>query len=190
MLKKEIRILGLSAAPERNEKIPVVGVIFRGNLWLDGAFACILKKNHRNCASALAKTIMQTKQYSQLHAVIMSSEYSTSQEVDIVALANKIKLAVITVVKDGGAKPGRTRNSTGSKRASKLRPYTFKIENNAVHIQAAGISGEMAYEILRVSCPRGSHVPEAVRVAKVLAKHASLVQDARNQMGACHSAGR
>jgi endonuclease V-like protein UPF0215 family len=180
LLKKEIRILGLAAAPEQKRRMYIVGAIFRGNMWVDAAFVCTIGDGHRTFAPALARSIMQTKQYSQLHAVIMSGEYFSRHHAEIVVLADKIKLPLIALVERGTSKPSRNGRST-MKAALKLKPYTLRVNNKAVRVRAARISEEAAHEIFKVSCPHGSLDPEAVRVAKVLADHISLRQRSRTQ---------
>jgi endonuclease V-like protein UPF0215 family len=166
LLKREIRILGLGTGPKRESNIPVVGVVFRGSLWLDGAFACLLEGPHRNHASALAKAIMRTKQYSQLHAVILSERIS--HELDVDALGDKTKLAVIAIVRGHASKNTRKPHSSGAKR---LNLYEVVMQKKTVNVQVKGLSSEFVRDVFKASCAPGHHIPEAVRVANLLAEH-------------------
>lgn len=179
MLKKGIRILGLTATPEQNRRMHFVGAVMRGSMWLDAAFVCTIDKGHRNFAPPLARSIMQTKQFPQLHAVITSGEYCNGHYAEIVSLADKIKLPVMALVERGTPKP--TRNLTSKETRGALKSYTLKMNNREVCVRTARISQGAAYEIFKVSCPPGGHVPEAVRVAKVLADHISSSQNTRNK---------
>ena len=170
MLKKEVRILGLSTGPEREGKIPAVGVVFRGNLWLDAAFVCVLKGTHRSHARDLAKAIKRTKQYSQLHAVILSERMSC--EFDVEALADKTILPVITIVGTSVSKNPREPRSTQTKR---LNLCAVTMRKKTVNAQAKGMRSDMIRDIFEVSCAPGHHVPEAVRVANLLAEQVPII---------------
>ncbi len=171
MLKKEVRILGVSAPPKKMEAIPAIGVIFRGNLWLDGMLTCFLKPNRRDYLSDLARAIIRSKQYSQLRAVILSREQLVPGEtLDVTDLADRINLPVISIIKEPRFQIRM--NHSGRKR-SNLTRYKVGIRGKQVTVLAAKISYEQAKQIFAVSCAKGHRIPEAVRVAELIAKHVS-----------------
>jgi endonuclease V-like protein UPF0215 family len=172
LLKKEIRILGLSSVAERDGRILILGVVFRGSLWLDGAFKCILEKSPDDYVSALASAIKQSNQYSQLHAVILCESRGTlRRRLDIRSLADKTKLPVIAIVENRLAR-NKWKKPPTPERTLKL--CTIDVQGKTVHLLTRGLTSEVAREIFMVSCAPGSHVPEAVRVAKLLTEHVTL----------------
>jgi endonuclease V-like protein UPF0215 family len=172
LLKKEIRILGLSSAAERDGRVLILGVVFRGSLWLDGAFTCTLERSQHDYVSALASAIKQSNQYSQLHAIILCEGRGAIRSgLDIRALADKTKLPVIAIVESRLAK---YKWKTRSRHERALKLCTVNMQGKTVHLLTRGLTSEVAREIFMVSCPPGSYVPEAVRVAKLLTEHVML----------------
>lgn len=157
MLKKEIRILGLSASSERTKKVPVVGVVFRGSLWLDGVFTCLLEPGRRDYLSDLARSIRKSKQYSQVHAVILAKkELLPDHHINISALFRKIRLPVILVMRKDDPPEARGR-------------YPISVRGRPVYVRVQGMSYERAAEVFSVGCAGNHRIPEAVRVADLVA---------------------
>jgi endonuclease V-like protein UPF0215 family len=170
LLKKEIRVLGLSFAAERDGRVQILGVVFRGSLWLDGAFTCIRERSGHDYVSALASAIKQSSQYSQLRAVILcQGRGAIGSGLDIRALADKTKLPVIAIVE---SRLSRYKGKTRSTPERTLKLCTVNMQGKTVYLLTRGLTSEVAREIFMVSCAPGSHVPEAVRVAKLLTEHA------------------
>lgn len=167
MLKKEVRILGLSATPGKKKQTLVIGVVFRGNLWLDGMVTCLLELNKHDHFSGISRVIMQSKQYSQLRAVILSREQLIpGEKIQITDLARRIKLPVICLIRE----PRGRATITRGKGLSNAKRYDFVVNGQRVHVLAAGLSHEAAQEIFSVACTRNRKIPEAVRVADLIAK--------------------
>lgn len=169
MLKKQARILGLSATAKRKGATLVVGVVFRGSCWLDGILTCSLESDKRDHVSQISKAIMKSRQYSQLHAVILSQKkIAPGWDIDITDLAQRIKLPVISLVK---------KNRTGMKNRKKLlgaNYYHLVINKKPVFVLAKGLGLEMTQELLTIACTSGSSIPEAVRVANLIAEQVTL----------------
>ena len=171
MLKKEVRILGLSAPTKRKEPIPVIGVIFRGSLWLDGIFTCLLKRK-RGYLSALDKAIIQSKQYSQLRAVILSrKQLIPGEDLDITELASRINLPVLSLIKNHHT--SMTRLNGRPARSSTVSRYSIVVNGKTVWVLAAGVSFDETRQIFAVSCAENYRIPEAVRVADLIARRVS-----------------
>lgn len=174
MLKREVRILGLSAPNRRLKEIPVIGVVFRGNLWLDGVFTCLLEPDRSNHLSTLARAITRSKQYSQIRAVILSREQLVpGEDIEITKLAQRISLPVISIIRKPHSRG--LRKLQGGKRSKTFRAtrYEIKFRGRPVSVLAAGISHERTREIFTVGCAVPHILPEAVRVADLIAKHVS-----------------
>ena len=171
MLKREIRILGISApttVPRKSQSIPTVGVVYRGNLWLDGVFTCLLRPDDRDYLSTLARAIVQSKQYSQIRAAILSREQLIpGTRADITALAHRIKLPALAIAERTHARSARRREH---KRSSKAARYMIKIQGKPVWVWASGLTQDRAREIFSLGCAEKHNVPEAVRVADLIAR--------------------
>jgi endonuclease V-like protein UPF0215 family len=167
LLKKEARILGLSATAKRKGATLVVGVVFRGSCWLDGILTCSLELGKCDHVSHISKAIMKSKQYSQLHAVILSQK-SITPSWDITELARRIKLPVISLVK---------KNRAGMKKRKRLlgaNYYHLVINKKPVFVLAKGLGHEMTQELLTIACTPRSSIPEAVRVANLITEQVTL----------------
>lgn len=173
LLKKEIRILGLSAPPRasrNSEAIPVVGVVFRGSLWLDGVISCLVQPRRRDYLKVLVRSIKGSKQYSQIRAVIFSKEQLfNGKKIDIGVLARKINRPAISLLASG--RNVRTRRD--SMKALKTPVFKVRIHGKPMWVRCAGISENETRQILAVGSAGEERVPEAVRVAYLIAKQLS-----------------
>jgi endonuclease V-like protein UPF0215 family len=183
LIKKEARILGLSAPTGRLKQTPVVGVVFRGNLWLDSIFVCQIQPDRPDYLSALVRAIVQSRQYSQIHAVILSREKLVSGiRTDISGLSRKINLPVISISRRTARQ--RTDSLQNARQSTKWKVEYFgvKTAGGPVCLKAAGIVPQKAREIFVVACADGQRIPEAVRVADLVAKRTtrrSLLSEAK-----------
>jgi endonuclease V-like protein UPF0215 family len=173
LLKKETRILGLSATPRLKGGTFVVGVIFRGSSWLDGILTCTLRPRRSHEMLKLSRAIMRSRQYSQLHAVIISSNQTVLQRDNHIAeLARRIKLPVILLLKRA------RRKKTGQRLG--VKQYDLDINGERLHVSAKGIGFKNIQELFTVGCTPDSCIPEAVRVADLISKgcvHSNLNND-------------
>jgi endonuclease V-like protein UPF0215 family len=144
-LKKEIRILGLSAPRKPSFNPCIVGVVFRGNLWLDSILTCTLQGSRRRYLSDLAKAIRMSKQYPQIHVAIFSRENTLPLEFeDLRALAKLVDFPVFAICK-------------------KPHPTLMYREE---HMRAK--------EILSLGCTHNWHIPEAARAADLIANQLQI----------------
>jgi len=109
----------------------------------------------------LSRAILKSRQYSQLHAVIISSSQRVLEQNDhITELACRLKLPVMLLVKG----PKKTSQSFG------VEQYKLDINGERLHVSAKGISFKEAQELITLGCAPDSRVPEAVRVADLITK--------------------
>jgi endonuclease V-like protein UPF0215 family len=183
LIKKEARILGLSAPTGKLKQTPVVGVVFRGNLWLDGILVCQIQPDRPDCLSTLVRAIVQSRQYSQIHAVILSREKLVSGiRTDILGLSRKINLPVVSISRETAQQRTNSHQNERPSSRSKVEYFSVKVAGASVCLKTAGISPQEAREIFVVACANGRRIPEAVRVADLVAKHAgrrSLFSEAK-----------
>jgi endonuclease V-like protein UPF0215 family len=170
LIKKEARILGLAAPTKRLKRVPVIGVVYRGNLWLDGMFKCQVQRDPHGRLSGLVKAIVQSRQYTQIHAVVLSKEdLAPGIRINISDFSRKIDLPVLSIVKKTGPSQGGA--------TTKVERLRIKIAGRLVHVRAAGLSREEAGEIFAVACTSGQWLPEAVRVAQIVAEQATRCEN-------------
>ena len=170
MIKREARILGLAAASRGLQQIPVIGIVFRGNLWLDGILTCQIRPKEPDCMAELVGAILQSRQYSQIHAVILPGEVLVSGvRFDISDFSHKIDLPVISIARRALYRKGPSHRKPMPK--SRTDYFGFKIAGRLVPVKVSGISREETREIFDVACVEGQQIPEAVRVAKMVATH-------------------
>lgn len=174
-LKKETRILGISGTAESKRRL-IICVIYRGRLWLDGVITCVLEKGG-DPLQKLSRLIVRCSQYRQLRAIILSLEEGVLEdEHDVIRLARKANLPVISL----NLKPQM--HSANRKNQSRNRPsiaggisrYNVKLGGKRIPVLVCGdINYQMTEEILRLTCANNNSIPEAVRVANLIAKQAS-----------------
>jgi len=156
-LKKETRILGLSAASTKNRPIPLVGVIFRGSLWLDGIMTCAANPKKCDTTTQLADAIIHSRHYTQIRAVIISVRCIHEPELDPEALSHKISLPTIV------HRPVSPR--------IRSKAYRFQFRGRYLTVQIFGGELNMVRDFYNVACRAYSSVPEALSVADLIAKN-------------------
>ena len=138
-----------------------VGVIFRGNRWLDGIVYNQTAMKRKDLRSSISNTIRHSKQYSQLHAVIVAKQELFSS-LELAELASNIHIPVIALL---GSK---NHPKIQLKARSEVKKYELKVRDQNVAVLAAGIGKEQAEEILAIGSGFAASAPEAVRVAKLV----------------------
>jgi len=161
LLKKEIRILGLAAIDLRHEQ-RLIGVIFRGNLWLDGVLT-ISFDTHTDYISEIAQAILKSRQYSQVRAAILHENLLPKGIQDLRKLILKTHLPTILVIKP---KSHSHLTTTNSQRARSLR---IRRGGRKVILQTLELDKEVAREIFLIGCRDNSLIPEALRIAELVA---------------------
>lgn len=174
MIKKETRILGLGAPTGAFKQIPVVGVVFRGSLWLDGVISCQIPTDRPDCLTGLVHAIVRSRQHSQIHTVILHGQDLLSRiRIDISDLSHKIDLPVISISRRPIHWKKRRPQTKRHTPKSKLDYFPVKTGEGIVHVQVTGLSREEVREVFVVGCAGGQRIPEALRVAEIVAKQAT-----------------
>jgi endonuclease V-like protein UPF0215 family len=162
--KKEIRLLGLSLV-KKELALLVVGVVFRGNLWLDGIISSVTETNDQ--IASVSRTIKRSKQYSQLRSImLMKQDLISSRELG--QLADAIDIPVIAFSKA----------PHHAKQMAEVQPatshYDLVVNGKHMSVIAAGIEKKEAEKIVTIGCKPGASVPEAVRVADLVMNEMSV----------------
>jgi uncharacterized protein len=176
-IKSEIRILGIDDSALLNEKVMIVGAVFRGGDWIDGVLRSDITKDGLDATDVICNMIKKSKHYGQIRAVILDGiTYGGFNVVDIQMLYRETGIPVIVVMRSYpdfekiklALKyfPDEEKRWTIIKRAGKIEKITSK--KNSIYIQRAGIGLETVKKIIQLTSIR-SNIPEPLRVAHLIA---------------------
>jgi endonuclease V-like protein UPF0215 family len=166
LLKKETRILGLSGTTIDHRTI-LVGVVFRGALWLDGVVTSSLDRTEQEYELQISRAIQSSKQYSQLHAVIVSRRLSRNRKISFRDLSVRLRLPVIAL--------GQSNYRSRTGRLRPLKSFGIVVSGKHLRVSAVGIDRAGAERLCKIGCTLGSTVPESVRVADLVAEQLGRV---------------
>ena len=155
LLKKEIRILGLSSRPIGDYETLFVGVVFRGSLWLDAVFSCILDTKQRDFLAKLSRAIRNCHQYPQLHALVLREDLFARPSQMIPRLSRKIGLPILAMTQKPSKRAANRRISAGGR---------------SISVRPVGTDRDRAREIFVVGSGTSRRFPEALRVAELITK--------------------
>ncbi len=181
MIKPEIRILGFddgAFVSKSNSSVPVIGVIFRGGKFLDGALKTEIKVDGMDATQKLVKLINSTRHKQQLKVIMFDGiTLGGFNIVDIKELHEKTGLPVIVINRK---RPNLKKVKKALKnfkdfnkrwkiilKAGKIKECMIK-SGKKVYYQSIGLSDEETKEIIRLSTTR-SFIPEPLRVAHIIA---------------------
>jgi hypothetical protein len=176
-VKPEIRILGIDDSALFNEKVMIVGAIFRGGDWIDGVLRSEITKDGLDATEIICKMIKTSKHHGQIRVIILDGiTYGGFNVVDIQMLYRKTGIPVIVVMRSypdfEKIKSALKHFSDGEvrwtivKRAGAIEKIFG--EKNPIYVQRAGIGLETVEKIVRLTSIRSS-IPEPLRVAHLIA---------------------
>ncbi len=180
-VKREIRIVGFDDGPfipRAKGKVPVIGVVFRGGNYLDGAFKTEVSIDGMDATKILIKLLNNSRHKEQLRVIMLKGiSFGGFNMVDISRLYDKTKLPVIVVNR---RKPNLEKIKTALKHFKDFekrwecvehagKTHKMKIEKNKnTYYQFKGLSKEETEKIIKLSCTR-SLIPEPLRIAHLIA---------------------
>lgn len=181
-IKSEIRILGMNDGifiPRHTGMVNIIGVIFRGGRWLEGVMRTEAEVDGMDATEKIAKMIVRSPHHKQLRVIMLSG--LTFAGFNIVDIKQLFKMTGLPVIALTTKKPDLEKIKEALKNlpnwrirwqavknAGRIIPIKTKSDAAPVYVQIAGIKREDAKEIVKISCTR-SHIPEALRVAHILA---------------------
>ena len=179
MIKRQIRILGVDDGPFRfgQEKTIVIGVVMRGNGYLEGIIKREIDVDGRNSTDVLLDMIRKTRHRDQIRVIMLDGiALGGFNVVDIGRLYSEGGIPVITVTREKPdfdliLKTLQIKFLDWKERWDIIRSNeVFEIEtpHKPIYISCKGISLEEAKEIIRISTIRGA-IPEPIRVAHIIA---------------------
>jgi endonuclease V-like protein UPF0215 family len=187
IIKPEIRVLGVDDGifvPHSKGFAIVVGVVFRGGYWLDGAMSTRIEVDGFDSTEKMADMIMNSPHYKQLRVIMLDGvTFAGFNVVDMRKLNQKTKLPVVAVTRD---RPDFSEIHEALKNlpspAKRWKAVLgageiFEVNTRGrkmVYMEISGIAEEDARKILKLTSTRSS-VPEALRVAHLIASGVSKV---------------
>jgi hypothetical protein len=181
MLKSEIRILGFddgAFTARSKELVPVIGVIFRGGKFLDGALTTAVQVDGSDATEKIVKLINTTRHKQQLKVIMFDGiTLAGFNVVDVKKLSEQTKLPVIVINRK---MPNLKKVEAALKKFEDFESRWQAIENageikeccvkefKKVYYQNIAIDDNTAKEVIKLSCTR-SFIPEPLRVAHLIA---------------------
>jgi len=188
VIKPEIRILGIDDGkflPHTKGTVIVVGVVFRGGLWLEGVMHTTVDIDGSNATEQLAKMINSSPHCQQLRLVMLNGiTLGGFNLVNIEVLNLVTSLPILALTRD---KP----NLDAIRSALTHLPQMderweiveaageiYEIANKGTHLymETAGISLADAKRIVELASTRSSF-PEPLRVAHLVASGVSNIDE-------------
>ena len=181
-IKPEIRVLGVDDGvfiPHNKGYADIVGVVFRGGYWLDGAMRTEVEVDGLDATEKIASMIVASPHYQQLRVIMLNGiTFAGFNIVDIKELYNKTKLPVIAVTRDKPDMeeikkalenlPEKERRWRAILNAGELLTVQTREGEEPVYMQIAGITRSDAEKIVKMTSTR-SNIPEPLRVAHIVA---------------------
>jgi endonuclease V-like protein UPF0215 family len=188
VIKPEIRVLGVDDGvfiPHTKHLVLVVGVVFRGGYWLDGVMHTRIRVDGFDATSKIASMIIASPHWKQLRVIMLNGiTFAGFNVVDIKKLFSKTKLPVIAVTREKPDfseirkalmhLPKSEQRWKAILDAGEIFEVSTRSKSEKIYVHAYGILEEDARKILRLTSTR-SNIPEALRVAHLVASGVSLI---------------
>jgi len=180
VVKPEIRVLGIDDGqfvPHTAGEVIVVGVVFRGGLWVDGVMHTHVAVDGKEATDKLAEMINGSPHRRQLRLVMLNGiTLAGFNLVDIKKLNEATGLPVIALTHD---KPDLNSVKDALKHVPNPEErwrivlaageiYELKNHGSTVYVELAGITLGDAQKIIALTSTRSSF-PEPLRVAHLIA---------------------
>lgn len=181
-IKPEIRILGVDDGPfepDYRGKVPLVGAVFRGGLWLDGVMITHIEKDGLDVTERLIEMVGRSRHLGQLRVLMVDGvTFAGFNVLDVKEVFKSTGLPVIVISREipdmadihkaikhiqGWRGRWNIIRATG-----KIYPVATKSREKPVYMQTIGIKRKDAESVVKLSSTR-SLVPEPLRVAHLIA---------------------
>jgi len=154
-VKREIRVLGVAARRSTHKGHTVIGVIFRGGLYLDGVLRA--ESESRDITGDVVEMIVSSPHHPQVRVILLDGELLDGATADLAVLSETASRPVIAFNPNGMVAP----------REGAVERFEMDLNQGPVPVLSLGIDRAVAERIVsRVSKRRG--VPEALRIACLL----------------------
>ena len=179
-IKQEIRILAVDDCPfipRQQDRVNIIGVVFCGGNWLDGAMHTSIDVDGFDVTSRIIGMISSSPHYNQLRVIMLDGiTFAGFNIVDIPELFEVTGLPVLALTREKvhieNVRKAIKNLDKWEKRLELIDragvPQKIQVRGTELHIQMAGISREDVERIVRISSTRGN-IPEPLRVAHIVA---------------------
>lgn len=181
-IKPEIRILGFDDGafkPHTRGRVPVIGVVFRGGKFLDGALRIDVRVDGMDATRKIAKLIKSSRHKQQLKVIMFDGiTVGGFNIIDIKKLHEEINLPIIVInrkIPDLKKVRAALKNFKDYKKRWRMIMNAGEIKSCAikdfkrVYFQVIGLDDDKTREIIRMSTTH-SYIPEPLRVAHLFAE--------------------
>ena len=155
-VKREIRILGLASRRTTHKGHTIVGVIFRGSLYLDGVLR--IESESRNITCDVVEMIVSSPHHPQIRVILLDGELLDGATVDLAILSEATLRPVIAFNPSRMVVP---LEGAGEH-------FEMDLEGGLVPVLSVGLERAVAERIVRRASNRRG-VPEALRIADLSA---------------------
>ncbi len=176
-IKPEIRVLGIDDGSIVDDKVLVVGVVFRGGFWIDGVVSTHIEKDGLDATEKIITMVNETK-HQDLRVIMFDGvTLGGFNTIDIQRITEETGLACIIVIRrmpdmesikhaltylDHPKERERMINNAGKVYRIELK------EEKEIYYQFYGLAQKDAEKLLRMTATHSS-LPEPVRVAHMVA---------------------
>jgi len=163
-VKKEIRVLGIAAkSSSLGGHLNIIGVIYRGGLWLDGVLRATAPGP--DITDAAVETITKSSHLPQIRVIILHNDLiEKGASIDPCKLATGTSRPVIAL----SAAEDQTSNIEKCDEVI-VKRFIQELGGNIQQVFSVGLSSNDAIKILKIS--KGARaIPEALRVADLIAQ--------------------
>lgn len=178
-IKQEIRILGIDDAPfppHTQNKVMIIGTIFRGGTWLDGVLRTYISGDGTDSTANIIQMVNGSRHKDQIGVIMLDGiTFGGFNVVNIREIFDKTGIPVIVIMRKfpnfEKIKKALMRFEDSQERWGLILEAgnVYKIENKEpIYIQICGIDLEDAKEIISISTTR-SAIPEPIRAAHLIA---------------------
>ena len=175
-VKLQFCILGVDDAPFNKDDVEcaLVCTVFRGGGFLDGVMSCIVEKDGLDATGKLSNLVAKNSHHDQLQAIMLDGiTFGGLNVVNLKELSSVTGLPAIAIMRK---KPDIESFENAIKklpcpkeRLRAVRAAGRIMQCGHVFFQVAGVSPEMAREIIRISTTRAK-IPEPIRAAHIIAR--------------------
>lgn len=178
-IKQEIRILGIDDAPfppHTQDKVMLIGTVFRGGTWLDGVLRTYISGDGNDSTAEIINMVNTTRHKDQIGVIMLDGiTFGGFNVANVKEIFEKTGIPVIVIMRKfpdfNKIKRALLRFEDHEKRWGYVlnAGKVYKIQNREpIYIQICGIDLEDAEEIVSLSTTR-SAIPEPIRAAHLIA---------------------
>jgi len=181
-IKKGVKIIGIACSSfnrEKEEIVPIVGVVYRGRELFEGALISSVTIDGEDATKNIIEMITRSSHHEQLKAIFTRGvTIAGFNYIDLEELAEKTNLPAISIVDHKpnlkSIEEALTNLPNGQQRFSIIqkngtpKAVLSNPTEEPVYVQAASVSFQEAEQLIKNATATG-RMPEPLRVARILA---------------------